>query len=79
MIFLTKAKKTWDAPRLEKYIRIPRRYATYRQASRLYSMDYYQFVRLAKEANAYWKVRKTVIVDLEKFESYLEKFRDGGN
>ena len=79
MIFLTKAKKTWDAPRLEKYIRFPRRYSTYNQASRLYSMDYYQFVRFAKEANACWKVRKKVIVDLEKFESYLEKFRDGGN
>lgn len=30
-------------------------------------------VRIAKEADACWKIRKTVIVDLDKLESYLEK------
>ena len=29
-------------------------------------------VRIAKEANACWKIRKTVIVDLDKLEAYLE-------
>ena len=40
---------------------------------------YYQLVRLAKEANACWKIRKTVLVDLEKIEIYLETFRKGSD
>ena len=30
-------------------------------------------VRIAKEARACWKIRKTVSVDLDKLENYLEK------
>lgn len=29
-------------------------------------------VRIAREAKACWKIRKTVIVDLDKLEAYLE-------
>ena len=28
-------------------------------------------VRIAREANASWKIRKTVIVDMDKLEAYL--------
>lgn len=81
MRFLAKAKKTRSGPELDCYIREDkeRRYLTYRKASLFYSIPYYQLVRLAKEANACWKIRKTVLVDLEKIEIYLETFREGSD
>ena len=30
-------------------------------------------VKIAREAKASWKIRKTVIVDLDKLEAYLER------
>lgn len=79
MIYLAKAKKRRSGSDLEKYIRIERRYTTYREASRFYSIQYYRLVKLAKEADACWKIRKTVLVDLDKLDAYIENFKDGGN
>lgn len=39
-------------------------------------LPYYVFVKAAKEANACWKIRKTVIVDLDKFDAYLETMKE---
>ena len=47
MIYLEKAKKRRHGPDLEKYIRVERRYTTYREASRFYSIQYYRLVKLA--------------------------------
>lgn len=30
-------------------------------------------VKLAREAKASWKIRKTVIVDLDKLDAYIER------
>ena len=79
VIYLKKSKKKRHGPDLEKYIRVERRYTTYREASRFYSIQYYRLVRLAKEADACWKIRKTVLVDLDKLDAYIENFKDGGN
>lgn len=49
MIYLAKAKKRRSGPDLEKYIRIERRYTTYREASRFYSIQYYRLVKLAMD------------------------------
>lgn len=78
---MEKARKTRKGPNLDKYIREnkKRRYMTYRNACVFYSMPYYNLVRLAKEAGACWKIRKTVLVDLDKVDVYIEQFRDGGN
>lgn len=78
VIGLGRPKKIKSGPKLDKYIRNERRYSTYREASRFYSIQYYTLVRLVKEANACWKIRKTVLVDLDKMDAYMEKFRDGG-
>lgn len=74
---MAKAKKTRYGPDLDKYIREgkKRRYMTYRKASVFYSIPYFQLVRLAKEARACWKIRKTVLVDIDKMDMYIEKFR----
>ncbi|WP_097006570.1 DUF6462 family protein [Lacrimispora amygdalina] len=75
VIWLTKPKKTRYGPNLDKYIREgkKRRYTNYAKVASFFSISYYSMVRIAKEANACWKIRKTVIVDLDKLEDYLEK------
>ena len=43
--------------------------------NRYFSMwvPYYSMVKLAREANASWKIRKTVIVDLDKLDAKIEQ------
>ena len=43
--------------------------------NRYFSMwvPYYSMVKLAREANASWKFRKTVIVDLDKLDAKIEQ------
>ena len=36
-------------------------------------VPYYIMVKLAREANASWKIRKTVIVDLDKLDAKIEQ------
>ncbi len=70
---MAKEKKKKQGPDLDKYLEgRKKRYTTYHIAARIYSIPYYAFVRMAKEANATWKVRKTAIVDLDIFDAYLE-------
>lgn len=39
----------------------------------MYSMPYWTFVSVAKEAKATWALRKTVIVDMDKLDAYLDE------
>ena len=72
-----KSKKKKEGPDLDRYLGDNmKRYVTYRQASIIYSVPYYAFVKMAKEANACWKIRKTVIVDLDRFDAYLETMKE---
>lgn len=75
---MTKSRKTRYGPELDQFIKKEkiRRYATYHRATVLYSISYYTLVKLAKEADACWKIRKTVLVDLDKLDEYLENFKD---
>lgn len=50
-----------------------KRYLTYEDAARRYSMPYWTFVNLAKEAGATWALRKTAMVDIDKLDAYLDK------
>ncbi len=74
MVKLIKTSKSRNGPDLDRYIREgkKRRYATYARAASYLSIPYYSLVHLVKEANACWKIRKTVIVDLDKLETYIE-------
>ena len=49
------------------------KYMTYQQAARHYGLPYWGFVKVAKEAKATWKLRKTAIVDTVVFDKYLEE------
>lgn len=50
-----------------------RKFTTYARGASLYSMNYYSFVNLAKEAGANIQIKKKVIVDLDILEKYIEE------
>ena len=59
---------------LDKYIvEKKHRYCTYQDGARLYSMAYWGFVKLCKEAGANFKIRKTALIDLNLVDKYIEE------
>lgn len=61
-------------PDLEQYVEgKKRKFTTYARGASLYSMNYYSFVNLAKEAGANIQIKKKVIVDLDILEKYIEE------
>ncbi len=66
-----------EFPDLDKYLsHPPKKLVTYEEGARIYGLPYYSFVRLAKEAEANYPVRKTSIVDVEKVESFIDNHPD---
>ena len=60
-------------PDLEKYLDGKgRRFVDYAQGAKLYNLPYWSFVRVAKEADANYPIRKTAIVDLDILENFLK-------
>ena len=60
-------------PDLEKYLDGKgRKFVDYAQGAKLYNLPYWSFVRVAKEADANYPIRKTAIVDLEILENFLK-------
>ena len=60
-------------PDLDRFIDEQKRnFVSYAQGARMYSMNYYSFVKLAKEAGANIRIKKNVVIDLELIEKYLE-------
>lgn len=69
-----KATKT-RAPNLDEYI-IPEwrhNFVTYAKGAKMYSLNYWTFVRLCKEAGASFPLRKTALVDLMVLDAYMEE------
>lgn len=63
----------YKGPDLDKFIEGKKKtYVCYSQGARLYSMNYYAFVKLAKQAGANQRVKKNVVVNLDLVEEYLE-------
>ena len=61
-------------PDLEKFLEgKKRKYTSYAEGARIFSMSYYTFISLAKAAGANMRIKKNVVVDLEAIEEYLEK------
>ena len=60
-------------PDLEKYLDGKgRRFVDYAQGAKVYNLPYWSFVRVAKEADANYPIRKTAIVDLDILENFLK-------
>ena len=69
-----------QGPDLDQYLegRKRKRYTTYGLGASQYSMNYYTFRRLAKEAGANIQIKKNVVIDLDILDAYLEEhFREG--
>lgn len=62
-------------PDLDKYLADGkgRRFVNYAQGAKLYHLPYWSFVRVAKEAEANYPIRKTCIVDLNILEDFLDE------
>ncbi len=68
------AKSKAELPDLSKYMKGRKRhFVTYFEGAQLYGIPYYSFVRLAKEAQANYTLRKTAIVDNDAVEQYLKE------
>ena len=66
-------------PDLDKYLVGPKkRYTTYEQGAREYSLNYYSFKRLVRMAGANIKIRKNVVIDVDILEEFLEKHCENG-
>lgn len=64
-------------PDLERFLEgRKRKFVTYAQGARIYSLNYYSFVKLAKAAKANIQIKKNVIIDLEAVEEFLENHAD---
>ena len=72
-------RKLRKGPDIDKYVDDKkRRYTSYAGGARIYSMSYYTFIKLAKEAGANVKIKKNVVVDLDVLEKYIEENCEGG-
>lgn len=62
------------APDLDKYLEGRKhRYITYEKGARMYSLPYWTFVRLAKDAEATWPLRITAMVDIDLLDKYMDE------
>lgn len=52
-----------------------KRFVRYKEGAELYSMSQSKFERMAKDAEATYKLDKVVLVNCDIFEEYLETFR----
>lgn len=67
------ANKKAVLPDLSRYMEGRKRhFITYFEGAEMYGIPYYSFVRLAKEAQANYTLRKTAIVDNDAIERYLK-------
>ena len=62
------------SPDWDKYLNVDsvHDFVSYAQGAKMYSLNYWTFVRLVKEAGANWTLRKTAVVDLKVLDEYLE-------
>lgn len=73
----TDKKILQKGPDLDKFIRKgKRRFTTYARGAGMYSLNYYTFVNLVKEAGANLQIKKKVVVDLDILDAYLESNSD---
>lgn len=53
----------------------PAAYIRYEEGAKRYSMSVHSFMKLAAEAHAVYKINRISLVNVKKFEEYLETFR----
>ena len=74
----TRVRELQKGPDLEKYLVGKKKlYVSYAEGARLYSMNYYTFVNLAKAAGANIRIKKNVVIDLAKVDAFMESAEEG--
>ena len=69
-----KLRAVRKGPDLDRFLEGKKRtFVSYAEGARIYSMNYYSFVTLAKAAKANIRIKKNVVIDLDAIEEYLEK------
>lgn len=53
----------------------PTAYIRYKDGAKRYSMSLHSFMRLAAEAKSVYKINGISLVNVKRFEEYLETFR----
>lgn len=67
-----------NPPNLEEFLPENRKvYVSYMEGAKLYSMNYYSFVQLARTAGATFRIKKKAVVDLKQIEKYIETYCKG--
>ena len=66
-------KKSRGFPNLDKYLNERgRKLVNYKEGAEIDGIPYYSFVRLAKEAGANYTLRKSVVIDIDIIEQFLD-------
>ncbi len=74
-----KKRSLKNGPNLDLYAEdVKKRYTTYGLGAREYSMNYYTFVKLVKQAGANLQVKKNVVVDLDILDAYIAENMEEG-
>lgn len=68
---MSEMKTTVDRTR-----RASKKHVRYKEGAELFSMGLSKFQKMAHEAKATYKVDKLVLVNVDKFEKYLETFAE---
>ncbi len=64
-----------EVPQLENMITTgKKKFVRYAEGAALYSLGLHTFQEVAKEANAVYRVKRCVLVNTEKVDTYLENF-----
>lgn len=66
-------KKNGCFPDLDKHLKErDRKMVSYKEGAEIYGISYYSFVRLVKEAGANYTLRKSVVIDIDIIEQFLD-------
>ncbi len=77
MVDFDSLPKNKEKKPLNKEVKIiDKKYVRYKEGAEGYSMGFHTFQKLAKEANAIYRVRKIVLVNTEIFEEFLETLKE---
>lgn len=67
-------RQLYRGPDLDKYASEKKKnYISYAEGARRYSMNYYTFVTLCKRSKANIRIRKSVVVDTDILDAYIEE------
>ena len=80
MFKVDKKKLLAKGPDLDEFlIGRKKHYTTYGLGANLYSMNYYSFVKLCKQAGANIQIKKNVVIDLDILDAYIAENLEEGD